>query len=281
MLKRAQKAQFQYSSQSGLKAENPLNYSTESATVFLEKKPSDPVHETQICVAQTEMVERFKTIFQQIILKEEELDLSKQKLHEVRKDRNIPEDLFMSMMEHSTHSKKSVLFEDFKGFLLKRLKIQVKDPNVLIDVFTSFDHSKECKLSMQDLQGMLMPSLSMKRQTIAAKTGLKQQADEQDHSRLVIDRTRKVFEALIDLFASFNDIRFAIRQDEVELGAAFGQLDRYNRGFLTVYDLQRLACSPSETCPDNSSRTDLLLKRIDQDGDGKLNYKDFYMFFSN
>lgn len=212
--------QFEYSSQDMAGQEPAQKYSTASAIVSNLNKNLN----AETCSDREEVKEKLKSLFLRMIEKEIRVEHAKQLLYDSRGGRNIPYDMFMSMLECSSHQKKFVLFDDFKNFLSKRLGIVPEDPNILVDIFTSFDHLKECKLSLVDLQSMLLPNFSLKRKLSGSKLPVEakdSKGTQNDICSQIIERTREVFQSLLELFTEFNLIKCEVKSLLSDLDSAF------------------------------------------------------------
>ena len=103
---------------------------------------------------------------------------------------------------------------------MKRLKIAPEDPDILVDVFTLFDQSRECKLSLSDLQAMLLPIYSSKGKVLQEKENLENrvlQKEVDSAESLILHKTRTVFEKIIELVEALNQTKLEIRSQSLNL----------------------------------------------------------------
>lgn len=104
----------------------------------------------------------------------------------------------------------------------------------MIDLFTSYDKSRECKLSLSDLENMIKPSFTL-RHDYNSKNSIElsdhEVIDYESNARIQ-HHLKSVFEKLIEMSSTLNQVKNHIRTSKMDLDELFEQMDKFKRGYL-------------------------------------------------
>ena len=168
-------------------------------------------------------------------------------------------------------------YEDFRVFLGK-LGISNTNHGILIDLFSSFDRDKICELGFDELIEMIYPfndsfALNMHKDCQTTRSN--------DFSKKTMLCLARTFKSLISLRKTVQEVKSELRNRRIDLDIVFEEIDLTRRGYLLKVDFERLFSIALPNFKESpAEELGLFVRRIDIDKDTRINYRDFYLFFS-
>ena len=169
-------------------------------------------------------------------------------------------------------------FEDFRMFLIE-IGVQHTDRQSIVDLYSCLNSNQNCLLSYDDLALMICPrdksyaSLIHKHHPGRPYKGL---SDETTH--LLAECFNKLFASrklLIQAKQSFKD-------EQIEFHDAFEEIGESAKGYLIHDDfVNYIRKRKPDYAESDFGEIGLFMENCDLDRDGKITFKDFYMFFSS
>jgi Ca2+-binding EF-hand superfamily protein len=221
-------------------------------------------------------LQQFGKLIFKIIKEERLLEIIKRELV-ANSDFNLRK-LFRKMINStkSIHQNPEKLsLSQLKAYLSKTLDMEHPHP-VMFDLFNSFDTHKSQSLGFSQFVEMLCPLDN----TYALKI------DENDASSTEFNETTlhgigRCFKRLIEIRGVMLEVREFIRNNLIDLDALFEEIDLFQRGYLTKIDFERILTIVLPDYKESAlEEIGIFMRRVDLDKDTRVNYKDFYLFFS-
>lgn len=169
-------------------------------------------------------------------------------------------------------------FEDFRSFL-NEIGVSYTDTRSLTDLYACLNSDQNCLLEIEDLASMIAPRDPSFQQFLVKKS-------ENPETGLTEQSTIAVLsECFNKLFASrklLMEAKLAFKEDNIDFHEAFGEIDVGRKGWIGRDDFEVFL---RRRLPDfsESQHNELLhfIENCDFDQDGKVSFKDFYMFFAS
>jgi Ca2+-binding EF-hand superfamily protein len=167
-------------------------------------------------------------------------------------------------------------FEEFR-FFLSQIGVIHTDTRSLVDLYSNFDSNQNCLLGQQELNEMLKPNDSL----IAVNLEKLPAETFKGISAPTIEMVATCFNRLFSLRKTITKVKRRLKEESVDLNVVFDELDVEGKGFLEKKDFERfLVKIIPEFKETRLDEVNLFTKKCDLDRDGRVNFKDFYMFFS-
>lgn len=169
-------------------------------------------------------------------------------------------------------------FEEFRTFLCE-IGVSYTDTRSLSDLYACLNSNQNCLLEIEDLASMIAPRDPSFQQFLVKKS-------ENPETGLTDQGTVEILgECFNKLFASrklLMEAKLAFKEDNIDFHEAFEEIDVNRKGWIGRDDfevfLRRRLPEFSE-----SAHNEVLhfIENCDFDQDGKVSFKDFYMFFAS
>lgn len=216
------------------------------------------------------LTEKFALQMKRILAQEAKLDQSKRDLF-ANPDFNIKK-LVNLIKPNQNEQDPCISFDDFRAFLDK-IGIKNPDPDAIIDLFTSYDKEQTYNLDQDSISKMVFP--------FDRRVVREGQYNKKDFYRLTMRDILTVFEFQLKTREIILQIKRELSEAHVDLCLLFEGLDKEKNGYIEKKDFyeifakfdkdfNKLACEEIQ----------FFIERCDLDGDGKINFRDFYLFFS-
>lgn len=203
-----------------------------------------------------------------IMLEEEaHLDQAKRDLF-ANPDFNVKK--LMNMIDYD--KKGAISFDDFRQFL-ENIGIVNADPDVIIDFFTAYDTEQSYSLSYESLSKMVFP--------FDRRVVREGQYNSKDFYRLTMRDILTVFEQHLKTREVILEVKQQIAEADLDLSMLFEELDVGKNGFLDKENFLNMFKKHDSNFNElPTEEVDFFVSRCDLDGDGRINFRDFYLFFS-
>jgi len=204
---------------------------------------------------------------------EEERGLEECRRHLIAQPDFFTEELFRLV---DRRSRGSFTFDELRYFL-STIGVLSADTHSIIDLYSAFDSSQNCLLTIEELTEMIIPREPQIATTVKTAAG----PGYAGMSASTRDLVKTCFTKLFSLRKTLGTMKNEINANQIDLNLVFEQLDTRKRGFLDRTDF-----SPAikKVYPDfresDIQEVDLFTANCDLDRDGMVNFKDFYMYFS-
>ena len=168
-------------------------------------------------------------------------------------------------------------FEEFRQFLTE-IGVNYTDTRSISDLYSCLNSNENCLLGYDDLVLMI----SSRDQSYAGllhkhDPGRPYQGLSADTLALLADCFNKLFSSRKLLI----EAKMALREEGIELHETFEEIDSDAKGYLIHKDFLRyLQRRRPDFQESNFEEIGLFMENCDMDRDGKVSFKDFYMFFS-
>lgn len=199
-------------------------------------------------------------------------------LEDSRRRLSVREDFdgkrLLSMIDRRSRGK--FTFEEFRYFL-GEVGVFHNDTRSLIDLYSSFDSNQNCLLGEKELLEMLMP----KDQAFGAKLVGPPNPKYPALSNETKEMIATCFNRLFSLRKTITNSRRSLKDQNVDLNEVFDEVDRENKGYLERVDFENVITSVIPNFKESDlCEVGLFARKCDLDNDMKVNFKDFYIFFS-
>ena len=223
--------------------------------------------ESSVAFLDPEALKIFAESLKILLEQESELDQAKRDLF-ANPDFNIKK--LYQLMDQGNQG--FISFESFRAFI-KDLGLKTADQDLLIDLFTSFDTNQDYSLTLEALSDMVFP--------YDRRVVREGHYNKKEFYRLTMRDITSVFEKQLAIREAVFKIKTRLAEKHVDLNVLFDELNQYKRKALTREDflavIERFDKMFFEVKRDE---IDFVIKRCDLDSDGKINFRDFYLFFS-
>ena len=164
-------------------------------------------------------------------------------------------------------------FDEFRSFF-KTLDIDFKHQDHLLDLFTQFDTAQKYTLNVENLENMVYPC-----DRRIVREGL---LNEREFYRLTMNDIRNMFSQHLKAIEVCHDIKKDLQDQKISLEALFESIDVFKSGYLGKEDLAQLLGIDDRLKAYGQKDEDLnlVIAKLDLDGDGKISFRDFFLFFS-
>jgi len=207
----------------------------------------------------------FAPLLAGLIVAEKEFEDSKQKLLD-NGNFSIRELTLMVAGE----GKETFTFEELRG-LLSKIGVANCDTRALIDLYSSFDSNVNCMLGANELADILLPNEESTFGDLSESKG--------SLEKETIEDVKEAFAKLFESRAKLTEARGILRDNNVEFHRMFDVIDLQKRGFVDHTDYQAILQDHEIWDVDIQAVKNFTVIN-DLDKDGKISFKDFYMYFS-
>lgn len=199
-------------------------------------------------------------------------------LEDSRRRLSIREDFegkrLLSMIDRRKRGK--FTFEEFRYFL-GEIGVFHTDTRSLIDLYSSFDSNQNCLLGESELLEMLKPK--------DLSYSLKLEEPPNPKYPALSDETKEMiatcFNRLFSLRKTITKSRRMLKDANVDLNEIFDEIDKSGKGYLDREDFGRVIVKVIPSFKESElEEVGLFAGKCDLDNDLKVNFKDFYIFFS-
>lgn len=203
-----------------------------------------------------------------IMLEEEaRLDQAKRDLF-ANPDFNVKKLMNMVDLEKSG----GISFDNFRIFL-EKIGIVNADPDVIIDFFTAYDTEQSYSLNYESVAKMVFP--------YDRRVVREGQYNNKEFYRLTMRDILTVFEQHLKTREVILGVKHQLAEKDVDLSELFERLDLKRQGFIDKGTLLGLIQKRDPKFSEIASEElDFFIERCDLDADGRINFRDFYLFFS-
>lgn len=210
----------------------------------------------------------FIEALKQILEEESKLDRAKRDLF-ANPDFNIKK--LMNMIDINNNG--CIKFEDLSLFF-ETIGIVNADQDVIIDFFEAYDTDQTYSLGFQSLAKMVYP---FERRIV--REG---QYNSKEFYRLTLRDILTLFQQHLKTREVILEVKQKLSKNNIDISSLFESLDVKNKGFLEKKDFIDLFEKRGKENMNSlhPEEIDLFVSRCDLDGDGKVDYRDFYLFFS-
>ena len=214
---------------------------------------------------------KFVEIFGNIIEEEKLLEDARRRL--TSQQDFYPDEIF-KMIDRRQRGKFS--FEEFR-FFLSQIGVIHTDSRSLVDLYSSFDSNQNCFLGQKEVNEML----KSRDPHLEASFDRKAPSDFSSISQGTVELIATCFNRLFSLRKTVIKTKRILKESKLDLNLVFEQMDHQGKGFLDKADfLGHLKKAIPEFAESPLGEVGIFVDKCDLDKDGKVNFKDFYMFFS-
>jgi len=158
-------------------------------------------------------------------------------------------------------------FDQLRSFITN-IGVSNCDTRAMIDLYSSLDSNPNCLLSIAELRDIIAPGSDIIEENI-------DQLKDCHLSQEILGIIRNCFEEVFALRSTLQACKRSLKDCGAELHTLFDLIDIGKKGFLELSDFKAAVGDKHTQTSINS-----LFLMTDLDHDGKINFKDFYMFFS-
>ena len=171
-------------------------------------------------------------------------------------------------------------FEEFRSFL-NEIGVSYADTRCIVDLYSSFDSHENCLLGFEDLVEMISPyDQSYLNMLFKDDLGLRNHLSNQ-LALENLDLLREFFNCLLDSKKLFREARMSFKNQGVDFHQIFQAIDQEGKGYLSKNDFEGyVRVFVGDFTESSCEELDIFMKKCDLDADGRISFKDFYMYFS-
>lgn len=238
------------------------------------KKLPSPKAQREIKTPGTDLTKQFDVFSNTLanIIEEEKM------LEDSRKRLSMKIDFFPSeifkLLDRKNRGK--FTFEEFRYFL-SQIGVIHTDTRSLIDLYSHFDSNQNCLLGKREFNLMIAPHDPMAKVNFDRLPASNFKGVSQDTVQLLATCFNRLFSSRKTILRG----KKILKDNGVDLSGMFEELDGGKKGFLEKKDLVKfLEKFVPEIKESELEEVGLFVNRCDLDRDTRINFKDFYMFFT-
>jgi hypothetical protein len=169
-------------------------------------------------------------------------------------------------------------FEHFRSFIVDYLGLTNKvDTKSLMDFFVCYNKESKRTMTVADLVPMIVPSNSLTKPLNSyPDTTTTQGKFEAQDKELV----QKLFKELFELKQSLSDMKDSLKKNNIEVHTLFDSISVSNGSNIDGGHISKFLAKNGAEIEKFRSILYIFVKNCDMDGDGVINFKDFYMFLT-
>lgn len=166
--------------------------------------------------------------------------------------------------------------EDFRTFM-SYLNIQGLTEQLATDLYKEIKGPRSIFLSIEDISRYICPRDQGKSQRLVNGVHEAKKLNSE-----VIKKVTMVFSTAFEFNRLLSSIKHRMTSEKHLISRAFEQLDQLQKRNLSRSDFEKFAYQHCpKHCSSRFSEIDILFENCDIDKDGDVNFKDFYMYFSD
>lgn len=167
-------------------------------------------------------------------------------------------------------------FEEFRGFL-SAIGVIHTDTRSLIDLYSYFDSNQNCLLGLNEFNLMIAPHDPMAAVNFDRIPGNNFKGISNDTLKILADCFNRLFSTRKTIIRG----KKILKENDIDLNSIFEEIDSGKKGYLEKNDFTNFLKKFSPEFQESGvEEIGLFVNRCDLDRDTRINFKDFYMFFT-